>query len=155
MILQLLERMVAWMYRKQRAKIEVARQEALATFIHETLPAKVDSFVGRLVVSNGTFNYFVLPTGELPHFDYAFLELPMYVVLLTPENSEWEVAQKYGISRLVWEAARKKRAAVKEGVMDMPMAERPIQPLFWELAWDLPLSQEALLDDFRTNVRFK
>lgn len=155
MILKLLKRWVAWLTCKQRTVIEAERKAAVAQFVHETLPSRDEGFVDRLIVENGTFNYFVLPSGELPTFNYVMPELPLFIVLLTPENSEWEIAEQYGVTKERWEECRAEKAALKQGVMDMPMAERPIPPLFWELAWNVPTDQNSLLEDFRTKVRIR
>lgn len=155
MILRILKRLMVWLTSKQRAETEEARKEAVAQFVHETLPSRDEAFVDRLIVENGTFNYFVLPSGKLPTFNYVMPELPLFIIILTPENSEWEVAEQYGVTKEVWEKAVAEKAALKQGVMDMPMSERPIPPLFWELAWNVPTDQNSLLEDFRTKVRRK
>lgn len=153
MILTLLQRMIRWYYRKQRKEQEKRRKEALIQFIHETLPEKAPEFLDQLIIQDGTFNYFVLPSETLPAFDFVLPSIPMFVKLLTPENSEWEIAVQYGVDRKSWEAAMEERAALREGVFEIPISERPVSPLFWELDWNLATDQSSLFNDFRTKVR--
>lgn len=148
----LLQRLLNWLTRVDQENRIIARHAAVEEFLHTVLPLKHPQYASQLIIKGGVFNYFVLPNDQLPRFDFALPEVPLFVTILSPYNSSWEVAEKYGVGRKSWETAMEQRGATREGVLEMPMAERPIEPLFWELDWNTPVDQSSLYNDFRAQT---
>ncbi len=105
--LKLIKMLQKWLLKLQAPLNDLeyrSRQEYIRLFFHEILPNIDEKWADKAIIESGKFNYFTLPSGELPKFEFALPEIPLYVVIGDIRSANWEQASARGVSREQWES---------------------------------------------------
>ena len=113
-LLKLLQLWVERLNSKENEREYQERLLAVKFFFHETLPSMDEKWAGKAIIEDGRFNYFVLPDGSLPKYDFAMPEIPLYVVVPDVSSADWEQARQRGIRRDSWEKSQQNLVSIEK-----------------------------------------
>ncbi len=122
------------------------RLAAVRSFFHETLPALDEKFEGKAIIEGGNYNYFELPSGKLPHYDFVLPEMPLYVCVPGIISANWEEARERGITRGIWEEAQLDLLAMEKATRSLTTLNMAIEPQFLIIKWDDPVNHLILAE---------
>ncbi len=122
------------------------RLASVRAFFHTTLPAIQEKETGWSIIEDGKFNYFELPSGDLPHYDFVLPEIPLYVVVPGIVSASWSEARERGITRDQWEAAQADLAALQHLTPTLATIGLAAEPRLLLIKWDDPVNHLVLAD---------
>lgn len=132
---------------------QLSRKARFGQFLHETEILEADSFKlvlkEKVIIEDGKFNFFLLPNGELPVFDFAIPEILLYILIPGIESAEWSIASTRGISRSDWEAAQSTLSYIEDSLERMVSDEVKRVPRVLILRWHEPINYFYLRDRIR------
>jgi hypothetical protein len=138
-----------WLYRLHRATNEIEYQQRLEQvrfFLHQIMPSINDKWGGMAIIEGGKFNYFQLPSGELPKYDFALPEIPLYVVVGNILSADWEQARQRGITRENWENYQLDLSAIEETTPTLSTIGKAAAPKIIVLRWNDPINHLTLAE---------
>ena len=121
------------------------RLESVRSFLHETLPAINPEFSTKTIIEGGKYNYFELPSGDIPTFDFVLPEVPLYICVLNITSASWEEARNRGVSRGKWELAQADLAVLKKKTEELATRGSAIAPKILILSWGDSVNHHELL----------
>lgn len=124
------------------------RLEQLRTLFHQTLPTLDEKWQGKAIIEGGTFNYFVLPSGSLPKYDFSLPEIPLYVIVGDIRSANWDFANRRGISREEWEAYHADLDFLERSTLDLATIGKTTSPRIVIIKWDEPINHLRLSQKF-------
>jgi len=89
--------------KKKNASEFQARLADIEYFFHDFLPQREPNFAEKIVIKNGTYNYFLLQDNSLPIIHFVLPEFPLFVYVGDITSASWEEARARGVSREKWE----------------------------------------------------
>lgn len=122
------------------------KRESVGKFIYEYMPLIDKRYEGQVIVENARINYFSLPSGELPAFDYYLPSLRVYIVVGGVESSPWPEARLRGVSREKWEVVQIDLSALEERLPRLPVLADTQPPVLLLVRWCETVSNVALSD---------
>lgn len=128
-----------WLYKlasTQNNEEHQARLASVRDFFHATLPTLDEKWEGKAIIEGGSFNYFELPSGNLPKYDFVLPELPLYVCVLGVVSANWQEARERGIPRDLWEAAQLDIGYIQQGTRDLATLGLAAEPRLLVIRWD-------------------
>lgn len=144
--IQFLKSLLSKLYREFN---EAEHQDRLATvrsFFHQTLPTFDEKWEGKAIIEDGRFNYFELPSGDLPKYDFVLPEIPLYVVVPGLVSASWPEARDRGIPREKWEAAQLDMVALIKGTAELATIGSAAAPKLLIIKWDDPINHFVLAE---------
>lgn len=120
------------------------RLASVRSFFHESLPALDQRFVGKTIIEGGIYNYFELPGGDLPKFDFVLPEIPLYVYVGGVESASWEEARTRGVKRLDWDRAQADLDALQTYMQRMATIGQAVPPKILILRWGDSVNHHSL-----------
>ena len=127
----LVQRWLGRLLRPYNAIEYANRLEALGQFLHVTM-RELDSehFHEHLVILEGEvgINYFNLPSGDIPRFNYVIFEQHLYFHVADIRGAPWEEARARGVSRPDWELYQEDLASIEKEVPELPYTQGTIRP---------------------------
>lgn len=91
-------------------------------------------FSGKAIIEGGRFNYFELPDGGNPKFDFAIPEMMLFIIVGDVRSADWSEARERGVSRVEWEAYQELLAYNIEKMKELEV------PILIILNWKEPCS---------------
>ena len=138
-----------WLYRLMKSVNNEEHEDRLSivrAFFHETLPSLDEKFEGKAIIEGGRYNYFELPSGDLPYYDFVLPELPLYVCVPGVVSASWEEARERGIPREMWETAQLDLAAIESGTINLATLGLAAEPRFFLIRWGDPINHLVLAE---------
>lgn len=141
--------LLAWSYRLKKQDTGALYAERLAKtrqFVYQYLPTLfVREESGVLeVIEDAKYNYFFLPSGEIPRFQFVLPRYALYICVLDHTGANWEEARAYGVPREQWEVVQEDVKFIEENVPLLGTAGIPILPKVLVLRWEDPLGPSSL-----------
>lgn len=136
-----------------RTDIEKEHQERISSvraYFHEVLPVINSEMAGKVIIENGTFNYFELPDGKLPTYDFVLPELPLYVIVPGILSSDWEQAHKFGVPRNSWEEFQETIAYIEASTKALPTIGNNLYPKVLVIRWNETTNHFAITQRLKT-----
>lgn len=143
-VAELLQRALGRILGTYNATEHENRLELVGRFVYEFLPALEERFAGKLVVEGGRFNYFELPSGDLPRFDFVIPQEHLYVVVGDIRSASWDEARLRGISRPDWEAYQADFSEIVVQTPKLPALPNTPRPRLLFIGWNDACSGPAL-----------
>lgn len=131
---------------RRREAVGTALYSSLRDLVAESVPADRREWVRDPVVLEGPVgaNYFPVPSGGLPRFDFIVPEVPLYVVVGGPCTASYEDASACGFDRAGWEAERADLDVVETLVPRLTQPGHAAQPRLLVLRWDEPSTHQHI-----------
>lgn len=118
-------------------------------FIYNDLP-QILGYSDLAVIEGGKFNYFRLPSGDLPRYDFVCPQLALYVYVPNVTSAVWAEARLRGVTRDLWEYAQQDIAAMTEEMKNIEFqGEFPIPPKLVMIPWNESINKLSLAQHFR------
>lgn len=125
---------------RDTAKEYQDRYDAVKLFIHEYLPFINEEWQGKAIIEGGIYNYFELPDGSLPKYDFVLPEIPLYVVVSNIMSAQWLEAKSRGIKRADWEAYQRNLTAIEAQTPNLSTLNQAIRPIVLIIRWEEPVN---------------
>ena len=122
------------------------RLNHLRVFFHEVIPSIDEKWAGKAIIEGGKFNYFTLPNGELPKYDFALPEVPLYVIVANIASADWEQARLRGIKREDWEQYNYNLSAIEDTTPKLATIGLAAVPKIIIIRWNDPLNHFSLME---------
>lgn len=122
------------------------RLDIVRSFFHETLPHLDEKWMGKAIIEGGKFNYFQLPNGELPKYDFAMPEIPLYVVVSDISSADWSQARERGITRDAWEQSQENLTYLEQLTPSLATIGMAAQPRILIIRWNDPINNFKLAE---------
>lgn len=138
-----------WLEKLNSSFNEKEYQERLAMvkmFFHEIMPSIDEKWSGKAIIEGGKFNYFQLPSGSLPKYDFVVPEIPLYVVVANISSSDWEQARQRGISRDIWEKEQLDLSFIQKTTSELATIGLAAAPKIIVIKWNDPINYLTLAE---------
>ncbi len=128
---QISQKLYRWIWKNRNTQQQNQRMDCVRDFLHHTLPVIESKYAEAAIIEHGKYNYYVLPSGGLPLFDFVLPEHLLYVVVGDLRSAVWEEARVRGVSRADWEAYQGDLAYTEEYLQKMavPTNPNPVVPV--------------------------
>lgn len=141
-----------WLYRMHRADNDAqheVRLENVRQFVYLELPLLL-GIPNFSVVEGGRYNYFTLPSGDWPHYDFVVPQLSLYVCVPGVQSGDWPEARARGVSRSWWEASQLDLQALQELTSTVEYGgDVQTIPRLLILPWNVPINKLFLAQAFK------
>lgn len=137
----------ARLLRGDRKALEIKRVQAVSKFIYRHLPTLllVNGEAQVLeVMESARCNYFTLPSGEIPYFDFILPRYALYICVLDTKYAPWAEARLWGVSRNEWEKAQEDVGFIRESMPDLATSGVQVQPRVLIVEWTDPVGPSSL-----------
>lgn len=134
-------------------KEESNREEIFRNFFHEVFPTEILPNSNIVIIEKGKFSYFVLPSGDLPQYDFVIPNIPLYVCTPGLVSASWKIAQSRGITRDQWEIAQADLVTIENNTRALNALNPKVKPILVVIRWEDPISKEALTKRFKDALR--
>jgi len=147
-----LQHLVYCLMRRDNDREHALRLAAIRQFIYYELPLFINQEVTS-VIEGGKYNYFTLPSGDLPRYDFVLPQLGLYVYVPNVTSADWEEARQRGISRDLWEYAQQDIDMMRESMDKIEFqGEYPLPPRLVIIPWTMPVNKLALVQQFKLSL---
>lgn len=141
--------LLTWSYKLKSKDAQAEYNERLAKvhqFVYTYLPAMFVTEDGSALetIEGARYNYFTLPSGEIPQFQFVLPRFALYICVLDYKGANWEEARTYGVSREAWEAVQEDVKCIEENIPLLGTAGLPMRPKILVLRWEDPLGPTSL-----------
>jgi hypothetical protein len=122
------------------------RLSQLRILFHEILPKIDEKWEGKAIIEGGRFNYFTLPSGQLPKYDFALPEIPLYVIVANIASADWEQAKLRGVGREQWEQYNYELSFVEEATPKLATIGLAAVPRIIVIRWNDPINHFSIAE---------
>lgn len=132
----------------RRADNDLEHQKRIAQvreFLNYDLPILLEIPEPLSIIEGGRFNYFQLPSGQLPRFDFVIPQLALYLYVPNVAASEWSEARDRGVPRECWEDMQLNLDFMEESMQRLEFQGEVQMPVRYVcIQWDQPVNKLAL-----------
>lgn len=146
LITKVCRKLLWWASKDEIYAIQKARTDFVREFLFEILPTIDASWEGKAIIEGGTYNYFELPSGKLPYYDFVIPEVPLYVVVPGIISADWPQAQNFGISRGDWEEAQRDLDCIRSETPNLATINMAAKPCILVFEWNQPMNYLQLVE---------
>jgi hypothetical protein len=143
---KLLHKLVERIYSEFTEEEFLQRIGAIRKFFHEVLPTIDEKWVGKAVIEGGYFNYYRLPSGNLPKYDFVYPEIPLYVIVSGINSASWEQVCLRGITREKWEEYNCDLAFIEQATSLLSTIGMAAAPRLLIIKWNDPIDNFSLVE---------
>lgn len=145
--ISLIRKYLFFCHRNQLRKEYLERANTVRAFFHEFMPYSDPNWgENKTIIENGIYNYFILPSGNLPKFDFVFPEIPLYIVLGDISSASWPLAHSLGISRDVWEATQEDLKYIETTLPSLASYAAITKIHYLIIRWEEPITPLVLTE---------
>lgn len=139
-----LKRMLSKLYRKQREEEHQKRLTMVREFLHETFPLLNEQFANTSIIEGGLYNYFILPSQNLPKYDFVLPEIPLFIVIPGPESASWLEAKEWGIPKEVWDSTQLDLGCIELNTPALATISKASMPKLLIIRWQESINHLTL-----------
>lgn len=145
-LVSFLEKWLFNLYKYSNQEEHDLRLQQVRLFFHEILPTIDEKWAGKAIIEGGKFNYFQLPSGNLPKYDFALPEIPLYVIVAGVISSDWEQARQRGILREAWEQYQYDLTFIEQATPQLATIGMAAVPRIIIIKWNDPINHYSLAE---------
>lgn len=127
-------------------QLQADRLAAVQTFVLGALPKLIVGSDVALPTQLGRVecNYFELPSGEFPAFDFVLPTLGLYICVPGIVSAPWQEARLWGVKRLEWEAAQSNLQSLQQMMSEVYTEGDAPRPRLLIIDWETPTNYVKL-----------
>jgi hypothetical protein len=152
-LISFLETWLFKLYRPLNVTEHETRLQQVRLFFHEILPSIDEKWSGKAIIEGGKFNYFQLPSGELPKYDFALPEIPLYVIVADIVSSDWDQARQRGIKRETWEQYQYDLEFIEKATPQLATIGMAAVPKVIIIRWNDPINHYSLAEQLQDSAK--
>lgn len=149
LLIKFLENLLAKLHQALNISEHEIRLHQVRIFFHEIMPTLDEKWEGRAIIEGGKFNYFQLPSGNLPKYDFALPEIPLYVIVADIASSDWEQARQRGIRREAWEQYQYDLTFIEQATLQLATIGMAAVPKIIVIKWNDPINHYSLAEKLK------